>query len=276
MSIDKVVHMIENSRGVARPLTPLAISSLPIYTAPVQDTVPQRQPSPTLDFEPVVDLSAVRAALVWAFDLPRCAPTLTPPPFIADLLGRVRAAGESFLDPMRKAAVRDMLRFGSYKPAGRSKPSSEYLLAAALQTASEGTGAFPLVNGPVDVNNAVSLEWGYPASIFDAQKSGWTLLLRRGSAGESFVFNKSGQSIDLHDLLCVCRRAEQSWKPCGNPVKDAMETKVFDDARSIVAIVYAPTADPKDLLAACAARFSELLKSHCGAAESGWRLVPGS
>jgi DNA/RNA-binding domain of Phe-tRNA-synthetase-like protein len=159
-----------------------------------------------------------------------------------------------------------MLRFGNYKPAGRSKPSSEYLLSAALE------GEFPLVSGPVDANNAVSLEWGYPASIFDLELCGPALLLRRGRAGESYIFNPSGQSINLEDLLCVCRCEDGNWFPCGNPVKDAMATKIRESTCSLAAVVYAPSSDPRAELDAAAEKFASLLRSECGATETGWSV----
>ena len=162
-----------------------------------------------------------------------------------------------------------MLRHGAYKPAGRSKPASEYLLSAAQAS------DFPLVNGPVDVNNAVSLSWGYPGSIFDAARSGWELALRRGRPGESYVFNASGQSIDLEDLLCVCRSSEGSWVPCGNPVKDSMETKTSPSTTDVIAVLFAPVVDAEADLRAAAQRFSSLLGLHCGATETGFQVVSG-
>jgi DNA/RNA-binding domain of Phe-tRNA-synthetase-like protein len=221
------------------------------------------KPLPVLDSS--LQPTTVKPALVWAFGV-TCSASAKESAYLHDLLARVHVVGESHFAPERKAAVRTMLRYGKYKPAGRSKPSSEYLLAAAL------AGEFPLVNGPVDVNNAVSLAWGYPASIFDLAKTGDRLLIRRGTAGESYVFNPSGQEIDLEDLLVVCRSVEGSngstWSPCGNPVKDAMATKVFEDARDVVAVVYAPAGEAHSEIEACAARFAELLKTECGAAES--------
>jgi DNA/RNA-binding domain of Phe-tRNA-synthetase-like protein len=221
---------------------------------------------PSLRYDPSLEPHNVRAALVWGFDLPGCPKTNAAPSYLSELLARVRAAGEGFLSPERKSAVRNMLRFGSYKPAGRSKPSSEYLLAAALE------GDFPLVNGPVDVNNTVSLEWGYPASIFDMELCGTVLLLRRGIAGESYVFNPSGQGIDLKDLLCVCRTHGDAWIPCGNPVKDAMATKTRESTRMVAAVVYAPLSDSRADLDAAADRFAALLHTDCGAKETG-RLI---
>jgi hypothetical protein len=221
---------------------------------------------PSLVYDPSLTPRNMRAALVWGLNFPECPKTETMPDFLADLIARVRAAGEGFLSPARKAAVRGILRFGKYKPSGRAKPSSEYLLAAALE------GDFPLVNGPVDVNNAVSLEWGYPASIFDIELSGTALLLRRGVSGESYVFNPSGQSIELEDLLCVCRAEAQSWLPCGNPVKDAMATKIRESTRGVAAVIYAPAAESREPLDAAAQRFAALLHSHCKAAECGWSV----
>ena len=229
----------------------------------------------TLSIDPSIEAGRLRAALVWASGLPCSPATTAPSAFLADLLVRVRSSGEAFLAPERKAAVRNMLRHGKYKPAGRAKPSSEYLLAAALEGEAP-MGGFPLVNGPVDANNAASLAWGYPASIFDVAKCGRDLLLRWGQPGESYVFNLSGQVIDLEDLLVLCRpRPDGGWEACGNPVKDAMATKVFEGCEGIVAVVFAPLAEPVVLLEEACARFVDLLKEDCGASMAGSAVIGG-
>jgi len=260
-----------------------------------------------LILDPAFDGQPPRIVLVWASGMAGSPASAGPSAYLADLLGRVRAAGEGYLSAERKAAVRSMLRYGSYRPAGRAKPSSEYLLASALD------GSFPFVNGPVDVNNGVSLEYGYPASIFDMSLTGPELLLRRGLQGENYVFNRSGQTIDLTDLLLVCRRnaeyraprpagaaagagtvaassagtggaaaapgadvdwpGRDGWEPCGNSVKDAMITKVFEPCTSTLAVVYAPANEPEERLRECGLRFAGLLAGDCGAADSGWCLI---
>jgi len=222
---------------------------------------------PSICYDPGLQPRTVRAAVVWGLGLPGCPKTASARAYLSTLLERVRAAGEEFLARDRRAAVRSMLRFGKYKPSGRSKPSSEYLLAAALE------GNFPLVNGPVDANNAVSLEWGYPASVFDLELCGATLLLRRGMPGESYVFNLSGQSIDLQDLICVCREEGEAWIPCGNPVKDSMATKTRESTQHVAAVIYAPSAEPGTDIEAAAAQFATLLRSEYGAAESSWSVA---
>jgi len=223
--------------------------------------------APALLLDSSLDPCPVRAALVWGSGIPGCPATEKTPAFLQDLLDRVQA-GTQIVSAERKAAVRNMLRHGSFKPAGRNKPASEYLLAAA------GDG-FPLVNGPVDVNNAVSLQWGYPASIFDATLSGRDLLLRRGVTGERYVFNASGQTIELEDLLCVCRKVDGAWVPCGNPVKDSMATKTSPATTQVVAVICAPVEEPPGDLRDAAGRFASLLASHCGATQTGFEMSLG-
>ena len=56
---------------------------------------------------------------------------------------RAVAARDSERSGARRASVRDMLRFGAYKPTGRGKPASEYLLNAAAE------GHFPFISAAV-------------------------------------------------------------------------------------------------------------------------------
>ncbi|HEY9054211.1 MAG TPA: hypothetical protein VIO60_05275 [Rectinemataceae bacterium] len=166
----------------------------------------------------------------------------------------------------RKAAVRDMLRYGSYKPAGRAKPSSEYLLAAALG------GEFPRVNFPVDAANIESLRSGYPISIVDIGKAGREFHLRRGKAGEAYVFNSGGQEIDLEDLLIVCRKEGEIFVPTANPVRDSMATKIFSQPVSVAAFIYAPAGPEGEELESVCARLGEWLASKGNAVSwSVWR-----
>ena len=219
-----------------------------------------------LEADPTLDPSPVLPALIWAEGIAPPQPTEALPEVLEELLNRVQAAGEEFVPTEMRQRVRKMLRFGKYKPSGRSKPASEFLLRAAL------SDSFPLVNGPVDANNIVSLESGLPGSIFDAALSGRHLLVRRGSPDESYVFNPSGQSIDLHDLLLVCRWADEGWVPCGNPVKDSMATKIRPATRDVIAVLYAPADQPIESVERWARRFAELLETLSGATSVGYRV----
>ncbi|UCF09882.1 MAG: hypothetical protein JSW65_07445 [Candidatus Bipolaricaulota bacterium] len=208
-----------------------------------------------------------RIGLIWAEEIDPPARALGSPSFLDELLARAGDLGASFIPEERRKAVRAMLRHGKYRASGRGKPASEFLLRAAIE------GSFPRVSGPVDVNNAVSLASGLPGSVFDSDLSGHRLLLRRGRSGEEYTFNASGQTIDLEDLLLVCRDVGGAWVPCGNPVKDAMDTKIRAETRGILAVLYAPLTVAVDELDGHLSQFEDLLVSHCGARRAGRRIV---
>lgn len=227
--------------------------------------------TPILRIDASLEPCPCRPALIWAEEITVPAPSDALPAPLAELVRRAAEAGEAFWAPDIKGRVRQMLRHGKYKPNGRAKPASEFLLKAA------GRGDFPAINPPVDSNNAVSLESGLPGSIFDMALSGERLVLRRGRPGERYVFNPTGQQIDLTDLLLVARDMEGDTTPCGNPVKDSMATKIQPDTRHLVAVLYAPIDEPVARLEGWALRYEELLADWCGAQQTGHRLIePGS
>lgn len=172
----------------------------------------------------------------------------------------VQRSREDFPSERIKNAVRDMLRSGGYKPAGRQKPASEYLAQAARE------GRFPSINGPVDCNNILSLETGLPISLLDADVVGEDPLIRICGTGDSYVFNASGQEMDLAGLVCACKA---DGSPLGNPVKDSMAGKLTDSTTRLAGFIYAPLAlyTPTSL-AAVGERFAGLLRQHCGAASA--------
>jgi DNA/RNA-binding domain of Phe-tRNA-synthetase-like protein len=102
----------------------------------------------------------------------KCAPSdeqLIEKMLAAEALVRVDAS--AFPESVRKA-VRDVLRVGGYKPTGRGKPASEYLVGAAREQ------GMPRVNNLVDINNLVSLETALPISIFDTDQLGNEIAVR--------------------------------------------------------------------------------------------------
>lgn len=205
--------------------------------------------------------------LIWAEGIRPPTTPSDPPAFLELLLSAALDTGDEYVPLEVRQRVRKMLRHGKYKPSGRSKPASEFLLRAALSE------SFPIVNGPVDVNNAISLESGFPGSIFDAAISGRHLLIRRGLPDEEYAFNPSGQTIDLQDLLLVCRKTNAGWDPCGNPVKDAMITKISGDTVDVIAVLYAPVDEPISSVEAWSRSYATTLAEHCGASESGYQVI---
>lgn len=156
-----------------------------------------------------------------------------------------------------KGAARDMLRFGTYKPTGRGKPASEYLLNAAAE------GNFPIISALVDINNLASLESLLPISIVDLDRAGTDhFLVRRGREGEEYVFNPAGQVLTLRDLVLLSRMPADT--PCATPIKDCQATKTHEGTRRVLGIVYGPFTAAVRCQAA-AARMAGLMAAHCGA-----------
>jgi DNA/RNA-binding domain of Phe-tRNA-synthetase-like protein len=187
-----------------------------------------------------------------------CSTGPSPEPLLAALADLVSSrASMEFPPPPIKEAVRAMLRTGGFKPAGRQKPASEYLAQSARE------GRFPSINAPVDCNNILSLETGLPISLLDAAAIGVEALVRIAAEGESYVFNASGQAMDLAGLLCVCGPGAV---PLGNPVKDSMAGKIKGGSCDLAGFIYAPrTLYTPTSLTALGQRFAELLITHCAA-----------
>ncbi len=130
---------------------------------------------------------------------------------------------------------RDMMRIGSYKPTGRGKPASEYLLRVAEE------GQFPRINSAADINNYISLKYLTPISLWDTDKiasDSW--VFRTGREGEAFVFNSSGQTISLTDLVTGFAVSERGEIPIVTPVKDCQQTKTDKSTRNLAAAIYYP------------------------------------
>jgi DNA/RNA-binding domain of Phe-tRNA-synthetase-like protein len=152
-------------------------------------------------------------------------------------------------DDRVRDAVRRMLRHGGFKPAGRSKPASEYLIKAV------GEGTLGSINAAVDVCNIVSLHSGLPISVVDLAKTRAPLRVGVASTGASYVFNAAGQSIDLEGLLCLF----DADGPCGNAVKDAQRTKTDAATRQTLTLIWGTTETPGRAIQA-ATWYRELLE----------------
>jgi DNA/RNA-binding domain of Phe-tRNA-synthetase-like protein len=171
-------------------------------------------------------------------------------------------------------ACRDMLRNGRYKPTGRGKPASEYLVRAATE------GVFPQINGLVDANNLVSLEHLVPISLWDVELANSNEYhFRLGRAEERYVFNRSGQELDLEDLIVGAASDGNTpgARPIVNPVKDSLATKTKESTTQIAAAVYCPlrAMDETRLRAVCGELAGWVVSSNPGARTAHGVLGPG-
>ncbi len=160
-----------------------------------------------------------------------------------------------------RTAVRQMLKHGKFKASGRSKPAQEYLLRCAQED-----GALPRINGPVDVLNTCSLFGGLPISLLSIARSSRNLLVRYGRADEGYIFNSSGQVLDVEDLVVTCDATREPSVPVGSPIKDSMVGKIEAADTELVAVIYAPKS-PEGIAAAQATRqmLAENMITHCQA-----------
>jgi DNA/RNA-binding domain of Phe-tRNA-synthetase-like protein len=212
-----------------------------------------------------LDHPTLRLGLVYAGELQVAPARLALEQELSACESSLRADPTRFPEPTR-AAIRDVLRRDGYKPTGRGKPASEFLLGQAL-----GEGV-PRINNLVDINNLVSLRHAHPISVFDADRLGPDLALRLGRADESYVFNASGQSMDIAGLPVVCRGAER--EAVGNAVKDSMLCKVHASTVHALFVVYGTRALPDAALHACLTDLSELLQRHLDAKDVAAVFVP--
>jgi DNA/RNA-binding domain of Phe-tRNA-synthetase-like protein len=179
----------------------------------------------TIDPHPLLDAAAFLA------NFPEPLGQITTPARIREGLSLTAPAPFTADDAVR-GHVRDLLRHGGYKPTGRGKPSSEYLLRAV------GEGALGAINVAVDACNVVSLHSGLPVSIIDLERATRPLRIGIAPMGTKYVFNVSGQEIDVGGLLCLF----DADGPCANGVKDSQRTKTHPGTRVMVAVVWGSRA----------------------------------
>ncbi|GMU58595.1 MAG: hypothetical protein AMXMBFR34_03580 [Myxococcaceae bacterium] len=133
-----------------------------------------------------------------------------------------------------RSAVRDLLRHGGYKPTGRGKPASEYLIRAVTE------GALSSINAAVDACNVASLHSGLPISVVDLDLAKPPFKAGLAPEGATYVFNASGQTIDVTGLLCLF----DADGPCANAVKDSQRTKTTPATRRTLSVVWGTKALP--------------------------------
>jgi DNA/RNA-binding domain of Phe-tRNA-synthetase-like protein len=147
-----------------------------------------------------------------------------------DLLAPAPAAQSGEQREVR-TAIRDLLRHGGYKPTGRGKPASEYLVRAAAE------GKLGPINAAVDVGNVVSLPRVYPSAWWTWSASGprpggprarrHPLRLQRLRPGDR-----------PRGLLCLF----DADGPCANAVKDSTRTKTSDQTTTTLTLVWGALA----------------------------------
>ena len=198
----------------------------------------------TVEAHPLLDLRA------FVTFFPDALGNLTSSTALAHLLSLDAQAPLQSNDEIR-AAVRDLLRHGGFKPTGRSKPASEYLIKAADQ------GSLSSINVAVDTCNVVSLHSGLPISVIDLDQVHHPFRVGIAPPECSYVFNASGQTIDVGRLLCLF----DNEGPCANAVKDSQRTKTNPETRRTLTLIWGTNRLPGHA-AETEAWYHTLLKTH--------------
>jgi DNA/RNA-binding domain of Phe-tRNA-synthetase-like protein len=183
----------------------------------------------TVDPHPLLDLRA----FVTAF--PRPLGEMASPAELVAMLA-IDAPAPMRSDDQVRETVRQLLRHGGFKPTGRSKPASEYLIRAV------GEGKLTSLNVAVDVCNIVSLHSGLPISVVDLDRAREPFRVAIAPKETTYVFNASGQTIDVGGLLCFF----DAEGPCANAVKDAQRTKTTGNTRRTLSIVWGRRSFPAE------------------------------
>ncbi len=131
-----------------------------------------------------------------------------------------------------KRIVRDLLRHAGFKPTGRSKPASEYLIKA------QAGGFLGPINVVVDACNVASRWSGLPISVVDVDVAVAPYRIAVAPPDSRYVFNASGQEIDIGKLICL----HDAEGPCANAVKDAQRTKTSDATERTLCVVWGTQA----------------------------------
>jgi DNA/RNA-binding domain of Phe-tRNA-synthetase-like protein len=133
-----------------------------------------------------------------------------------------------------KSTIRDLLRHGGFKPSGRSKPASEYLVSAVEK------GRMGSINAAVDCCNVASLHSGLPISVVDIDRGQGSWRIGLVPPNTEYVFNPAGQVISIGGLLGLF----DDDGPCGGPVKDSQRTKTHENTRQTLSVIWGSIALP--------------------------------
>jgi DNA/RNA-binding domain of Phe-tRNA-synthetase-like protein len=186
----------------------------------------------------IADHPSLRTAILTT-EFPQPLSDLPSPEWLIALL-RLDAPAPVHRTEELRAGIRDMLRFGGYKPTGRGKPASEYLVRTA-----EDPG-IRSINLAVDVCNVVSLHSGFPISVVDLDLAMPPLSISIAAAGTSYVFNPAGQEIEVGGLVCL----NDAHGPCGNAVKDSQRTKTRPETVRTMSVIWGASGFESQLRAA--------------------------
>lgn len=154
-----------------------------------------------------------------------------------------------------------------YKALGidptKTRPSNEALLRRALK----GEGLYR-INTLVDGLNASSLRFQLPFGLYDHDRIVGGVLLRKGSAGESYEgIRKGSVNVEGRPVLV------DAEGPFGNPTSDSARTCITEATRAALVVAYAPAGYSTRRLEEVLDGTEACLVRHCGGTRAERRIV---
>ena len=97
-----------------------------------------------------------------------------------------------------------------------------------------GEGTLSPINLAVDACNVVSYHSGFPISVVDLDRAVTPFRVAVAGPDARYVFNASGQEMDLEGLLCLY----DAEGPSANAVKDSQRTKTHDATTRTLSVIW--------------------------------------
>ncbi len=186
---------------------------------------------------------------------------------IYDVVARV--ARERFVDsPLGDHPVAGGVR-RLFKSAGidptRYRPSGEALVRRILK----GQDLYH-INCIVDINNICSIESLFPLGAYDCKRIIGDVSIRLGTDDE--IYHGIGKDINISGKL-VSADCEGAF---GSPIADSSRTKITEDTREVLVLLYAPESTDDNELQGTIDRFADLASEHAGARKRDSGIYAGS
>ncbi len=184
---------------------------------------------PDVHFDPALVDSFSSLGLVFAVVNVnvRVAPT---PPELDEALGALNAPSAR---PSAHMEAMRMLYWRTGVDPTKRRPSSEALWKA------KANGSLPRINNVVDCCNLISMQSGFPCSIFDARRLSPPLYVTRATDETFRPVTK--RTMSLEEGMLILLDSDRTRVICaGYATADAFETRIRPTTDTVVPVVYVP------------------------------------
>jgi DNA/RNA-binding domain of Phe-tRNA-synthetase-like protein len=160
--------------------------------------------------------------------------------------------------------VRRMFKAAGIDPS-RYRPSGEALVRRILK----GQDLYH-INCIVDINNICSIESLFPLGAYDYKYINGDVSIRLGTSDE--IYHGIGREINIAGKL-VSADSEGAF---GSPIADSDRTKITEDTRDVLVLLYAPKSTDDSDVRQTIDRFADLAREYAGAQTRNSGIYAGS